>query len=242
MGFFDRFRKKKEEKIEEPVVEETVVEEPAAEEVSEQASLSQLMDDSKKPLYLEVCNKYTAGGMFFESKFKEGEVSVGDSVHVYAGNGKLKYENVRVSGIMDSRGIPARSMACDEGNYVALKFDKLTDYGDLEYGDIISSKKLDLEVIEDEEPVEEKELPEPRTYNHPDYRTHVKMATDDLRTICNTGALYEREDWVKDVGWDLYDAHGFTAMQEVFMNVKTTNPQCQLPLSAIWDGVGGWAD
>ena len=85
-------------------------------------------------------------------------------------------------------------------------------------------------------------LPEPKTYNHPDRRTHINMATNDLCTMAASGSLESNRQRVRDVGQDLYDAHGFQAMQEVFINVKTRYPMAQTILSHSWDGVGGWAD
>ena len=209
---------------------------------NEAGVLSQLLDNSDSSFCMEVSNKYSFGKrIFFEGEIEQGRINFGDIVYIYGKNGKLKYENIRVLLIHDNRGLETTSLSASESKYAALILAGLYDYGDLEYGDIISTKELDLEVVE-EEATETKELPIPKTYNHKDYRTHVKMATDDLREICGANALQSKVDWVKNVGQDLYDAHGFTAMQEVFINVKTTHPQCQLALSAIWDGVGGWAD
>ena len=68
------------------------------------------------------------------------------------------------------------------------------------------------------------------------------MATNDLCGMCASGSLASNREWVRSVGQDLYDAHGFSAMQETFINVKTRYPMAQSQLSALWDGVGGWAD
>ena len=68
------------------------------------------------------------------------------------------------------------------------------------------------------------------------------MATNDISSMCASGSLASNREWVRNVGQDLYDAHGFGAMQEVFINVKTRYPAAQSQLSSIWDGVGGWAD
>lgn len=233
MGFLDKIFKRKEE---EKKVESN------NDENNESGGLDQLVDNPEPSFCMKVSNKYDLGKkMFFEGEINQGRIKFGDVVYIYGKNGKLIYENIRVIAIHDNRGIEIGSLGAGESKYAALALDGLNDYGDLEYGDIISTEELNLEVIE-EEPAETKELPVPKTYNHQDYRTHVKMATDDLREICGANALQSKVDWVKNVGQDLYDAHGFTAMQEVFINVKTTHPQCQLALSAIWDGVGGWAD
>lgn len=210
-------------------------------EEKESGGLSQLLNNDEQSFCMKVSNKYSdRGGIFFEGDIDHGRINFGDIVYVYGKNGKLKYKDVRVL-LIQASGIDKTSLSASESKYAALLLAGLDNYGDLEYGDIISTKKLDLEVVE-EEVEETKELPTPKTYNHPEKRIHVKMATDDLREICQSNALQSKVDWVKNVGQDLYDAHGFTAMQEVFINVKTTHPQCQLALSAIWDGVGGWAD
>jgi hypothetical protein len=97
----------------------------------------------------------------------------------------------------------------------------------------------------DETPTEDhhKEI---KTYSNPDRATHINMATNDLCAMCGTAALGgnidENREWIRYVGQDLYDTHGFSAMQEVFINVKNRYPMFQAKLSAMWDGVGGWAD
>jgi hypothetical protein len=84
------------------------------------------------------------------------------------------------------------------------------------------------------------------TYSNPDYGTHVNMAVNDLCAICGSavfgGSLSDNRRWIRDVGQDLYDTHGFKAMQDVFIRVKNRYPMFQSELSRIWDGVGGWAD
>ena len=84
------------------------------------------------------------------------------------------------------------------------------------------------------------------TYSNPDYTTHVNMAVNDLCAICGSavfgGGLGNNRQWIRAVGQDLYDTHGFRAMQEVFIQVKNRYPMFQSALSEIWDGVGDWAD
>jgi hypothetical protein len=84
------------------------------------------------------------------------------------------------------------------------------------------------------------------TYSNSDYTTHVNMAVNDLCTMCGSavfsGSLENNRQWIRAVGQDLYDTHGFKAMQDVFIQVKTRYPMFQSSLSFIWDGVGGWAD
>jgi hypothetical protein len=60
--------------------------------------------------------------------------------------------------------------------------------------------------------------------------------------MCASGSLSSNREWIRNVAQDLYDVHGFDAMQEVFINVITRYPNAQSQLSNIWDGVGGWAD
>ena len=84
------------------------------------------------------------------------------------------------------------------------------------------------------------------TYSNPDYTTHVNMAVNDLCAIYGSavfgGGLGNNRQWIRAVGQDLYDTHGFRAMQEVFIQVKNYYPMFQSALSEIWDGVGDWAD
>ena len=84
--------------------------------------------------------------------------------------------------------------------------------------------------------------PVPRTYSNPNRETHIRMATNDLCGICARGALASNSQWVRDVGQDLNDAHGFSAMQETYFNVTKRYPIYGSQLSQIWDGVGDWAD
>ena len=84
------------------------------------------------------------------------------------------------------------------------------------------------------------------TYSDSDYTTHVKMAINDLCALCGTavfgGSLENNRQWILAVGQDLYETHGFKAMQDVFIQVKNRYPMFQLALSKIWDDVDGWGD
>jgi len=84
------------------------------------------------------------------------------------------------------------------------------------------------------------------TYSNPDYAAHVNMAVNDLCALCGSAvfsrSLENNRQWIRSVGQDLYDTHGFRAMQDVFIQVKNRYPMFQLALSEIWDGVGDWAD
>jgi hypothetical protein len=65
--------------------------------------------------------------------------------------------------------------------------------------------------------------------------------------MCGTALLGGRDlesnrGWIRDVGQDLYDAHGFGALQEMVRGVSAKYPMLLSQLSAILDGVGGWAD
>ena len=194
--------------------------------------------------YLEVCNKYSAyGGMFAEGRLEQGRLQVGDRVYVYDASGKPKYENKKVLAILDHRGISTNFVTGEDKNYVAIRLEGVQNIGDYDNKDVISTVKLTLEKPQPEDqPKDEKKLPEPKTYNDPDRRTHINMATNDISSMCASGSLASNREWVRNVGQDLYDAHGFGAMQEVFINVKTRYPAAQSQLSSIWDGVGGWAD
>ena len=196
------------------------------------------------PFYLEVCNKYSAyGGMFAEGRLEQGRLQVGDRVYVYDASGKPKYENKKVLAILDHRGISTNFVTGEDKNYVAIRLEGVQNIGDYDNKDVISTVKLTLEKPQPEDqPKDEKKLPEPKTYNDPDRRTHINMATNDISSMCASGSLASNREWVRNVGQDLYDAHGFGAMQEVFINVKTRYPAAQSQLSSIWDGVGGWAD
>ncbi len=85
-----------------------------------------------------------------------------------------------------------------------------------------------------------------KTYGNPDRATHIRMAVNDLNSICGSamlgGGLESNREWIRNVAQDLYDAHGFSAMQEVFIAVKQRYPMLQGQLSSVWDGVGDWAD
>ena len=87
---------------------------------------------------------------------------------------------------------------------------------------------------------------EVKTYSNPDYSTHVEMAVNDLCGICGSAVLSRNiekdRQWIRNVGQDLYNTHGFRAMQDVFIQVKNRYPMFQSALSQFWDGVGGWVD
>ena len=85
-------------------------------------------------------------------------------------------------------------------------------------------------------------MPAPKTYSNPDRATHIRMATNDLCAMCASGSLAQNRQWVRDVGQDLYDTHGFSAMQETYFNVSKRYPAGGSQLSALWDSVGDWAD
>jgi hypothetical protein len=194
---------------------------------------------------LKVSNKYTAfGGIFLEGQIEYGQLSVGDNVYVYDENGRLKYENIKVSSLMDNqKGVNTNTFKTGDGKYLAIRLDDVRNIGDIDYKDIITREKLIFETQTLEvPPVEKKILPQANTYNHADRRTHINMATNDIASICASGSLNSKHEWIRNVGQDLYNAHGFDAMQEVFINMKTRYPAAQSQLSSIWDGVGGWAD
>lgn len=197
-----------------------------------------------KPFSVEVSNKYTAdGGIFAEGKIKEGSLKVGDRVYVYGKDGNLKYESAKVVALKRDAGIAVQSLEKGSCEYAAIRLDCVAYVGDIEYEDTISTTKLDIKPKESEKPQEPaKPLPEPKTYNDPDRAKHIRMATNDLCGMCASGSLQSNREWVRNVGQDLYDAHGFSAMQETFINVKSCYPMAQSQLSSIWDGVGGWAD
>jgi len=80
------------------------------------------------------------------------------------------------------------------------------------------------------------------TYSNSDYTTHINMAVNDLCAIFGGGSFANNRQWIRSVGQDLYDTHGFKAMQDVFIQVKNRYPMFQSSLSQLWDGVGDWAD
>jgi hypothetical protein len=192
---------------------------------------------------MNVCNKFTAfGGVFAEGKEGYGQISVGDKVFVYSEKGQLKYENAVVTSLMKDT-FNAKTVKIGDGTYAQIMLDGVRNLGDIDSKDIISRERLTFEApVKDDTLKVEKILPQAKTYNHADRKTHINMATNDLDGMAASGSLARNREWVRNVGQDLYDAHGFEAMQEVFINVKTHYPAAQLELSAIWDGVGGWAD
>jgi len=205
------------------------------------------LQQKENEFYLEVSNKYTAfGKLVIEGRgVKNGhQLSVGDKVYVYSEKGSLKYEMIGVSELevtnYNTQQKRKMQTITECNDYIAIVLNGLQNVGDIDYRDIISLKKLEFEnTVQDEQPTVEKALPEAKTYNHADRRTHINMATNDLAGMLS---LSSKREWVRNVGQDLYNAHGFDAMQEVFINVKNRRPEKQIELSQIWDGVGGWAD
>lgn len=194
---------------------------------------------------MTVCNKFTAfGGLFAEGKDGKGTIKVGDRVFIYSEKGKLKYDGVIVTKLLLNGGASVQSVTIGDGKtYAEIMLNGVHDFSDIDYKDIISKQKIDFEsILEDKPTSEAKPLPAPKTYNDPDRKAHINMATDDLASMAASGNLAKNRDWVRNVAQDLYDAHGFSAMQEVFINVKTRYPMMQTQLSSLWDGVGGWAD
>lgn len=174
---------------------------------------------------------------------KYGQLSVGDLVYVYGKDGQIKHENISVTALNDEKGISTKTIRTGEGKHAAIMLNGLRDWSDFEYGEIITRHKLKLAApAQKAPPAEEKVLPKAKTYNHADRNTHIKMATNDIACLCATGSLGSKREWIRNVGQDIYNAHGFGAMQEVFINVKNRYPAAQSQLSSIWDGVGGWAD
>ena len=203
-------------------------------------------NDENEDFCMVVSNKFAESGtLFVEGKIKLGSISKGDKVYVFSKNGKCKHENKFVMELLLNGIVAEKSKTGDE--YVAIALKNLINWGDIDYHDVISKQELDFG--SKAENIEEiiKDLPTPKTYNDADRGTHINMATNDLSSIFSKvvlgGSLTNKEEeWVKNVGEDLYNAHGFDAMQEVFYNVKIRIPIVQTLLSEIWDGVGGWAD
>jgi hypothetical protein len=193
---------------------------------------------------MTVCDKFTGlGGVFAEGKEGRGQIKKGDKVFVYGADGRLKFENAAVVSLLKG-SLPADSAPVGGGNRASVMLDRAQYLGDIDKGDIISAERLEFSAPPAEaapEPKPEKILPPAKTYNNPDRKIHIVMATNDLRGMAASGTLDQHRQWVRDVGQDLYDAHGFEAMREVFLNVKTRCPEAQRQLSALWDGVGGWA-
>lgn len=94
-----------------------------------------------------------------------------------------------------------------------------------------------------------------------DYQQHVTMAVKDLSAMCGTafveamvdhssvtgtafsgGYLEKNRDYIRNLGKELYEAHGMKAMQDVFAAVTERYPVLRSQLSSIWNGVGDWAD
>jgi len=233
MGLFDFLKKKK--------IDETVNQSSKIEETAKQTMQFDENSRNVNEFYMEVINKYTAfGKLFIEGKgVKSGhQLSVGDKVYVYDEKGGLKYEMIDVSELQLNNRKAQTITECND--YITIVLNGLLNIGDIDKRDIISMKKLKFEnAVQDEQPAVKKILPDAKTYNHADRRTHVNMATNDLAGMLS---LASNREWVRNVGQDLYNAHGFDAMQEVFINVKNRRPDKQIELSQIWDGVGGWAD
>jgi len=195
--------------------------------------------------YMVVSNKYTAfGSLFAEGTITRGSLNIGDAVYIYDKDGNCKYKNKSVVKLT-SKEIDAKKIKHGD-EAVAIVFDGLINWGDIDSGDIVSKKELNITPkTKKSEPI--KKIPTPETYNDPDRSTHIKMATNDLSSIFSNVALggnltQQQVQWIKDVGEDLYNAHGFEAMQEVFINVNNRYPQITSLFSKLWDGIGGWAD
>jgi hypothetical protein len=248
MGLFDFLKRKKKDNPtqEKPAQPQKPAIQPAAKPVPPAKPVPAAPEKVQNvtPFCVKVCNKYTAfGGIYAEGKIEEGKLQVGDAMYVYGKDGNLKFENARVLGINKDFGIRADSIAKGESVYAAIRLSCFQYIGDVENDDILSTTKLEIAApAQKAETPPARELPEPKTYNDPDRRKHITMATNDLASMCASGSLASNREWVRNVGQDLYDAHGFEAMQEVFINVKTRYPGAQSQLSSIWDGVGGWAD
>ncbi|MGI6580082.1 MAG: hypothetical protein ACOX3H_07595 [Saccharofermentanales bacterium] len=80
-----------------------------------------------------------------------------------------------------------------------------------------------------------------------DYQEHVTIAVNDLSAMCGTAVLGgtplgKNRDYIRNLGKELYEAHGMKAMQDVFFTVTERYPVLRSQLSSIWDGVGDWAD
>ncbi|HHT25103.1 MAG TPA: hypothetical protein GXZ76_06275 [Clostridiaceae bacterium] len=80
-----------------------------------------------------------------------------------------------------------------------------------------------------------------------DYQEHVTMAVNDLSAMCGTAVLggtplEKNRDYIRNLGKELYNAHGMKAMQDVFFTVTERYPVLCSQLSSIWNGVGDWAD
>jgi hypothetical protein len=92
-----------------------------------------------------------------------------------------------------------------------------------------------------------KKISTTKTYTDPNRSNHINMATNDLNSIFSNvvlgGNLTPKQvEWIKNVGEDLYNTHGFGALQEVFINVTNRYPTIISLFSKLWDGIGGWAD
>ncbi|NLM19613.1 MAG: hypothetical protein GX217_06275 [Clostridiaceae bacterium] len=92
-----------------------------------------------------------------------------------------------------------------------------------------------------------------------DYQQYVTMAVNDLSAMCGTAvlddtlsamsgiavlgsALEKNRDYIRNLGEELYEAHGMNAMQDVFAAVTERYPMLRSQLSSIWNGVGDWTD
>lgn len=226
------------------IAEQAQLQKPAVQPGEKPAPAGPQKAQDAVPFRLTVSNKYTAfGGIYAEGEIEEGRLRVGDAMYVYGKDGSLKFENARVVAINKDSGIKTDSVAKGESKYAAIRLGCFQYVGDVEYGDILSTAKIETPApVQKVDTPPARKLPEPKTYNDPDRRKHITMATNDLACMCASGSLTNNREWVRNVGQDLYDAHGFEAMQEVFINVKTRYPGAQSQLSSIWDGVGGWAD
>jgi hypothetical protein len=181
--------------------------------------------------YAEVCKMYQiVFQMYAEVKIKSGKLSIGDTVYVYDEKRRFKYDKITVNALTDGRGLKVSTIKAED-EYAAISFEGYQKMGDFLRNDIISGKKLETVA-----PVTEKVLPIAKTYNNADFRIHVTMAVNDL-VGC---PLSSSRNWVRNVGEDLYNAHGMEAMQEVFNIIKARSPEKQGELSDIWNGIGDW--
>ncbi|MGF7119224.1 hypothetical protein [Methanobacterium oryzae] len=202
-------------------------------------------NSTSEDFYMIVSNKYTAYGyLLAEGQIEHGVLNIGDTVYIYDKEGNCKYKNKSVV-ILTSKELDVDKIKHGD-EAVAIAFDGLRNFGDIDYNDIISKKELNI-TPKTKKSESVKKLPTPKTYNDPDKSTHINMATNDLASIFSNVALggnltQEQGHWIKNVGEDLYNAHGFDAMQEVFINVKNRYPSVTSLFSKLWDGVGGWAD
>jgi hypothetical protein len=184
-------------------------------------------------------NKFTAfGGLFAEGNEGFGAAAKGGKVFVRGAKGGLKSEGATVAKLMNEVG-PAESVQIGGGEYAQIMLDSTSYCSDIEKGDIISKEKPDIPSAPAEEPPKpEKVLPPAKTYNDPDRKKHIIMATNDLFSIAASGGLAEKRQRARVAARGLRGARGFGATREAFISVKTRCPRVQRQLSALWGGVG----